>query len=565
MVEEEEKNNTPNPLSREWEEVSKMPSFGEMARQNLADNVEKDHIQDNLAEIRTIIDTETIAKNKDPEGLAEAHAKDQSILASCAARSKELEDKIAEYQELSKQRDDYLKNGGGYSKLLKAKANREKSHAHKVLAFFHMPDKELNGINAEIAEGKNRDERLFELRSGGYSNNETIETRRKTIEDTAKTATNEEEFLANFETPLNREQKERLLDYDTLANLSTDEYLQLWRHLNPQYVSHVTRQGYRDHSGFSYHTAGLGEMTKCFADVLKSNKTIRPSVYLKSGASKSEILNDEEAFRSYMEKALFTEGIPESLLESDSLSPNDIAEIIGGGHNILSNPNGFWRDRTAVHVAANNVLDSHYGAESGNEIFYIFPADVILSQNSTNNNLIQKHSIDGADKVVKIGDSERVIPHTDEDDHNDTSIYVQDGLPLDAGLVFLPKSVLVNPNTGSKYQSFDSKTTTGTIITKETGGIPAKEYWENYFKEHPEEKPAHIIYYDGEPIKAVNQTLAKNGIYLGNHGDTSGETEQSLGFNDKIACGGTESDKQLNKEAQEFFAKVADYIRLKKN
>ncbi len=42
--------------------------------------------------------------------------------------------------------------------------------------------------------------------------------------------------------------------------------------------------------------------------------------------------------------------------------------------------------------------------------------------------------------------------------------------------------------------------------------INSKEYWEAYFAEHPDEKPAHVIYYSGDPSEAVRDFLKKNGI-----------------------------------------------------
>ena len=42
--------------------------------------------------------------------------------------------------------------------------------------------------------------------------------------------------------------------------------------------------------------------------------------------------------------------------------------------------------------------------------------------------------------------------------------------------------------------------------------IPAREYWEQYFADHPEEKPKHIIYYDGDPSTAVEEFLTEHGI-----------------------------------------------------
>lgn len=42
--------------------------------------------------------------------------------------------------------------------------------------------------------------------------------------------------------------------------------------------------------------------------------------------------------------------------------------------------------------------------------------------------------------------------------------------------------------------------------------VPAEEYWEGYFREHPSLRPAHVIYYDGDPSAAVIKTLKEAGV-----------------------------------------------------
>ena len=556
----------------QWTSVSDVEFKGDKNSETVKDMVfvekggaEKVDVSENLAEIRDILNrAKEVVREKDPEGLIEAQKKDQEILASCNSRLKELENKLAEYKTLSEEQSEYYE-GGEYVRLINDKENRERSRAHKVLAFFHRPDKVLENIDADLARADKRADRIRELTLDGCANEEKIEAQRKYIDDLANTATNEDNFLSDFEAPLSREQKDKLLDYDTLAKLSTEEYLKLWRCLNPQYVSHVTRQGYRDHNAMVFHSAGMGKMAKGFTNTLKSGKAMHSFISMRTGLSKNNLFENEDIFCSFMKDEYFKDGIPRVLLESEDLSSNTIAGVMGGGHLVLSEPDGFWRDRTAVHVMANNVGDSYYGAESGNEIFYVFPADVIMSQDSVNQGLLHRASFGATEREIKVGDKRREIPYTGELMHNDVSIYVEDSLPLDAGFVFLPKDVLVDPNTGSKYHDFNSETMTGTVMTKEMGGVSAEDYWKNYFKEHPEEKPAHIIYYNGDPETAVAEMLAKNGIYVGNHGDTSKETGDNLGFDDKVVSDGSELDKQFKEETTEFFTKVADYIRSAKS
>lgn len=52
----------------------------------------------------------------------------------------------------------------------------------------------------------------------------------------------------------------------------------------------------------------------------------------------------------------------------------------------------------------------------------------------------------------------------------------------------------------------------GCLFTRAKNTIPSKEYWENYFKEHPELKPSKIYYYNGSPNSAVESLRYKYGL-----------------------------------------------------
>jgi len=106
---------------------------------------------------------------------------------------------------------------------------------------------------------------------------------------------------------------------------------------------------------------------------------------------------------------------------------------------LASAPN--YPDQTAVHFAAEIVADQYYGGERNNEFFFIFPSDALASQHN--------FAFNGWEKDFTQPQSETnwndvfVWPHTLEND----------GVSLNSGLVFLPKSTQVDSNTGSKYAS----------------------------------------------------------------------------------------------------------------
>jgi len=59
--------------------------------------------------------------------------------------------------------------------------------------------------------------------------------------------------------------------------------------------------------------------------------------------------------------------------------------------------------------------------------------------------------------------------------------------------------------------------------------VTAKEYWEGYFSKHPDQKPKHIIFYNGDPTSAIYKFQQENGI---GSADTSKTDGQLLGFDD---------------------------------
>ena len=101
-----------------------------------------------------------------------------------------------------------------------------------------------------------------------------------------------------------------------------------------------------------------------------------------------------------------------------------------------------YPDTTAVHMADNVVLDKYYGSERDNQVFIVFPTDVIASQFP----------------FQVFGQGEKALTGRGKDDlSSDVLVWAGEkenpGLMIDAGIVFLPKTTPVDPETGSKYAS----------------------------------------------------------------------------------------------------------------
>lgn len=227
------------------------------------------------------------------------------------------------------------------------------------------------------------------------------------------------------ETPLSNQEKRELLKPEVLASLSTEEYITLWKRLNPQFLSHVTRQGFRDHNAMMYHSAGLQEFHNGFLDVMKDGKELKPPLALDG-------LRDRD------------ETTVKTLLSSWVLQAENESEAETRFNNLLNFSFGSapkYPDKTAVHFAAQVVADDYYGGEEDNEVFFTYPSDFLASQ--------YNFAFNGWEKDFTKPQSEKKW--------NDVFIWPNSlkdpGISVDAGVVFLPEKVQVDPVTGSKYAS----------------------------------------------------------------------------------------------------------------
>lgn len=214
-----------------------------------------------------------------------------------------------------------------------------------------------------------------------------------------------------------------------LASLSVEDYATLMKRFPGEMVTHVTRQGIRDHAPMMYHTGGLGEFHDGFTGLLSSGR-----LHSSIGISLQEH-NKEEAMAKFLKLDKIDDLLPNAqvsrrekalLMLSDKFSHN------------MAESNAF-ADTSAVHLAAETVADATYGAEKGNEIFFAFPSAYVASQLRFG----RGH-----------GALNRAYIDVDHEVENNQFIYTKDheGMPLDAGLVFIPEDAQVDPETGSRYK-----------------------------------------------------------------------------------------------------------------
>lgn len=572
---------------------------------------------------KELTDPRTISKKLDPEGRSETA---KTILeARASARSTKegiavIEQKVQEIAELTS--TSYQQERQKMGEL----TQRLESLVVKLKSAVGLSDKLAAALQGEIDAIKSKRDAL-------YMQSFALEDKLKALREKQGEIPNPKQLLESYyekmaTQPLSNEQKRELLKPEVLASLSTAEYVALWKRLNPHFLSHVTRQGFRDHNGMFYHSAGMQDFHSGFVGVMEDEGLLRPPMAIR------ELKNrDEASVKEWLgDWVLGQETEEQAKQKLDSLLHFHLA----------SAPK--YPDQTAVHFAAQLVADSYYGGESSNEVFFIYPSDVLASQYAFDFN--------GWEKDFTHPQSETKW--------NDVFIWPDTvdnpGIPIDMGMVFLPESTPVDPETGSKYASevkvvdgqekrvmVEDTALVGSFVEwgkklngesllrqtfnamkeernyyrqqelsedcfaafvhelqglgfrtdasaalanklirdmyyreayddevlqhviKESGAqwkraentIPAKDYWESYFTQHPELRPKHVQYYDGDPTTAVLKFQQKNGI---GRADTSKTDGQLLGFDDHHVTE-MEKDPRSNVGYEELVATANKIIR----
>lgn len=237
--------------------------------------------------------------------------------------------------------------------------------------------------------------------------------------DTATEAEGAQEVLDNFyqkqkQKWINSEYtKEEVSEYfseEHLSSLSIDDYSLLLQRFPSEIVTHVTRQGVRDHVGGYFHSKGDEEFSTGFVDIMREGR-LRSSL----GVHLAET-EKEKAIEKFLNLKQFKN--KEDALES-------LKELS------KKNEPGNYADRTAIHFATEEVADEFYGAEKNNEIFIIYPSLYLASQ----------YSYSG--QLNKAGGGY----------WNDQWVWANEerGMDINAGIVFIPENAKVDKRTGSRY------------------------------------------------------------------------------------------------------------------
>jgi hypothetical protein len=361
------------------------------------------------AVINELTDPRAISKKHDPEGRQELAGQ----LVEARSAKQRLDSRIRASLSMTQTHD---QRGTTLEEIIIAKQQdievRKKALLVRIKGRFGISDKKLEQLASELDALQKTKVDV----DGVKSEREQIPNGR--------------ELLAAYyekmeHSPLSNLEKRELLKPEVLSSLSIEEYIKLWKRLNPYFLSHVTRQGFRDHNAMMYHSAGLLEFHNGFVDLTKDGKMLRPPLALDNVR-----VNDPDSIKAYLGDFVLSAVDEEEAL--DKL--NTLLTF-----HLASAP--LYPDKSAVHFAAQIVADSHYGSETGNEVFFVFPSDFIASQ--------YDYAFNGWEKDFTRRQS--------EDKWNDVFVWPNDlddpGISIDAGITFLPANADVDPETGSRYAS----------------------------------------------------------------------------------------------------------------
>lgn len=369
---------------------------------------------------KQLLDPQTISKRVDTEGRSEM----AKMILETRASGKTTSESIASNEQILQEIAELITS-------LHQQERQKMGELTQRLESCLVKLKSAVGIKDEQAVNLQREINAIQSeRRELYSQLFAVEEELKRLREKQAEIPNPKQLLAAYyekiaTQPLSNEEKRELLKPEVLASLTTEEYIALWRRLNPYFLAHVTRQGFRDHKAMIDHSAGLEEFHNGFLNTMQDNKLLRPPIVL-AGLKNRDEASVKEWLHNWVLQA-----------EDEKQARERLTNLLH--FSLASAPN--YPDITAVHFSAQIVVDEYYGGERGNEVFYIYPSDFIASP--------YLFALNGWGKYLTRPQNEKKW--------NDVFVWPPStenpGIPIDAGIVFLPETTPVDPQTGSKYAS----------------------------------------------------------------------------------------------------------------
>ena len=274
--------------------------------------------------------------------------------------------------------------------------------------------------------------------------------------------------------PLTSKERAKYLSTEAMEQMPLEDYLILLKRLSGEAFYHVTRYGARENTFMSTgggHTQGEGEFVDGFTPLLKDGHI---------NSCTATVIADKERARSL---------ISSEFLKAAKEKGSPVAEVVEEILSSYGNSQAFL-DRESTHFSYGKELHKMYGSEDAYKLYFYYPVEYILQNDFF-------HST--RESQLNIGNGYYNNDQGIKQQYNDFEIFnFGEGVSINAGILCITGDAPVDPETGSKYLFKDGKPVHNEKgeFTKPAKTVSSKEYWENYFKLHPELKPSKIIYGD---------------------------------------------------------------------
>lgn len=273
--------------------------------------------------------------------------------------------------------------------------------------------------------------------------------------------------------PLSEQEKAEYLNTENLEKMPLNDYLLLLKRLSGEAFYHVTKYGIRESHSMTNrfnHIEKEGQFVDNLSPILADARL---------HSMLSTIITDEEKINRIINPIAL-----KSLKESGACL-EEVADVLITTYYNTNHP----IDKESVHMSYGRELHEMYGGEKGYPIYFYYPVEYILQNNFFHSHRAGKMQI-GAGDFKNQRDLD--MPHNDFEIFN-----FGEGIPINAGILCIDGNLRVDPKTGSQYLlDTDGRPKFGDDgdYIKAVETISAQEYWENYFKLHPELKPSKVMY-----------------------------------------------------------------------
>ena len=272
--------------------------------------------------------------------------------------------------------------------------------------------------------------------------------------------------------PLSPEEREKYLSTEAMEKMSLEDYLTLTKRLSGEAFYHVTRYGVRENTFISTgggHTEGEGGFIDGFTPLLKDGNINSATSTIIKDPIRAQSIVSQEAIENFKKEGLPLDEAVDKIMAAYHASP-------------------YYLDRESAHFSYGKNLHTMYGGEKEYKFYFYYPVEYIM----------QNDFFHGTREVqIKIGQGYYNNRSGIDQQYNDFEIFnFGKGVPINAGILCIDGNIRVDTETGSQYLTKNGKPEKDENgeFKKPEKTISSQEYWENYFKLHPEMKPSKVMY-----------------------------------------------------------------------